>query len=388
MTIVLATLMAFSPFAVDMYLPALPSIAIELGVGQGVVQWSLSAFFLGLGVGQLVWGPLGDHWGRKKPIIAGIALFVGASAGCALATSPEQLAVLRFVQAFGGGAALVLARAIVSDLYDREEAARALSLLMTVMAIAPMIAPVLGGAFLILWSWRSIFWFLMLFGLAAAAGVLTLRESLSPEKRIKGPVWHAFGTYGALLRNRAFLSYTAAGAFQYAGMFAYISGTPFVYIEYFGVEPQSYGFFFAFNVVGIMGTNLLNRRLVPHLGSDGALRLGAAISAVSGIALIICGVTGTLGFIGILVPMFGFVSMLGLVTPNAMAGGMALVPWAGGAASALAGASQFTGGALAGLLVGRFADGTPTPLVIVVGAMGVGCWLSSIAIGRVMRRHG
>ena len=385
LTLVLATLMAFAPFAVDMYLPALPAIAGDLGASQAEVQWSLSAFFLGLGSGQLAWGPLGDRLGRRGPIIAGIVLFVGASVGCALAASAQQLAVFRFLQAFGGGAAPVLARAVVGDLYSKEESARTLSLLMMVMSIAPMVAPVVGGVFLLVWSWRSIFWFLVLFGLVAAGGVLTIKESLPSERRAKGPLWHAFGVYGGLLRSRAFLPYMAAGAFQYAGMFAYISGTPFVYIEYFGVGAQAYGFFFALNVVGIMGVNLLNRRLVPRLGSDSALRLGARISAVSGVVLIVLGATGTFGFVGILVPMFVFVSMLGLVSPNAMAGGMALVPWAGGAASALAGAAQFAGGALAGLLVGRLADGTPVPLVAVVGAMGIGCWLSSLAVGCAAR---
>lgn len=377
LSIVLSALMAFAPFAIDMYLPALPAIGGEFGVPQSSVQWSLSSFLAGFAVGQLLWGPLGDRWGRRGPIFAGIALYVAASIGCALAEDAALLAAWRFAQAIGACAAPVLARAMVRDLYGKEQAARMLSLLMLVMALAPMLAPLIGGQFLVLWGWRSVFWGLGGFGLLAAAGLLTLPETLPKDRRIPAsPAGMVLG-YGHLLRSPAFLSYAASGAFIYGGMFAYISGTPFVYIEHFGVSPQAYGFLFGINAVGMMVTNAANRRLIPRFGADRLLLVGASLAASSGLLLALAAATGALGLPGIVIPILLYVSMMGLVGANAMAGAMSVRPDMAGTASALAGALQFALGAAAGGLVGRLADGTPVPMALVIAVMGIGCALSA-----------
>jgi MFS transporter, DHA1 family, multidrug resistance protein len=388
LSIVLSALMAFAPFAIDMYLPALPAIGDEFGVPQSSVQWSLSSFLAGFGIGQLFWGPVGDRWGRRMPIMAGIALYVAACIGCAMAEDAGRLAVWRFVQAIGACAAPVLARAMVRDLYEKEQAARMLSLLMLVMALAPMLAPLAGGQVLAFWNWRAIFWCLGGLGLLAALGLLSLPETLPRERRVPAsPAGMAAG-YGRLLRSPVFMSYAASGAFIYGGMFAYISGTPFVYIEHFGVSPQVYGFLFGVNAVGMMVTNAANRRLIPVLGSDRILLAGACLSAGFGVLLVLAAATGAFGLAGIAIPILLYVSMMGLVSANAMAGAMSVQPGMAGSASAMAGALQFAFGAVAGTLVGWLADGTPVPMAGVIAVMGIGCAVSTAlpALRRAKRR--
>jgi DHA1 family bicyclomycin/chloramphenicol resistance-like MFS transporter len=382
LAIVLSSLMAFAPLAIDMYLPALPAIGRDLAATPAAVQLSLSSFFLGFGVGQLVWGPLGDRFGRRGPIVAGIALYIVGCVACALTSDADHLVLWRFVQAFGACAAPVLARAMVRDLFPQDQAARMLSLMMLIMGIAPMVAPLLGGQVLLWSGWRVIFWGLAAFGLIVLAGLYTIPESLSADKRRRAGIADMVAGYFRLLGNRAYMAYTLSGAFFTGGMFTYIAATPFVYIEFFGISPQLYGFVFGINVVGMMIFNMVNRRLVLAIGSDRALVIGSLACATFGLTLAALGATGSFGLLGIVVPLFLYLAMMGLVGANAMAGAMSVVPGMAGAASGLAGTVQFGAGAAASALVGWLSDGTPVPMVLVIGVMGVGCALSALALPR------
>jgi DHA1 family bicyclomycin/chloramphenicol resistance-like MFS transporter len=380
LAVVLSSLMAFAPLAIDMYLPALPAIGRDLAAPPAAVQLSLSSFFLGFGIGQLVWGPLGDRFGRRGPIVAGIVLYIVGCVACALTADADHLVLWRFVQAFGACAAPVLARAMVRDLFPQDQAARMLSLMMLIMGIAPMIAPLLGGQVLVWSGWRTIFWGLAVFGLIVLAGLYTIPESLHADKRRRIGIGDMLTGYFRLLGDRAFMAYTLSGAFFTGGMFTYIAATPFVYIEYFGISPQFYGFLFGINVVGMMVFNMVNRRLVLAIGSDRSLVWGALACAGFGLILAVLGATGSFGLLGIVVPLFFYLAMMGLVGANAMAGAMSVVPGMAGAASGLAGTVQFGMGAAASALVGWLSDGTPVPMVLVIGAMAVCCAVSALAL--------
>lgn len=380
LSVVLSTMMAFGPLSIDMYLPALPEIGRDLAASPASVQMSLSGFFLGFGIGQLVWGPLGDRIGRRGPIAAGIALFVVGSVGCALTGDATHLAMWRFVQALGSCAGPVLARAMVRDLYPQDQAARMLSLMMLIMSVAPMAAPLVGGQVLAHFGWRAIFLGLAGFGVLAMAALFTIPESLPASRRSGASIpGMAFG-YVRLLGNRRYLAYSLSGAFFFGGLFAYIAGTPFVYIEHFGVAPELYGLLFGLNVVGMMIFNVVNRRLVQTIGSDRVLRAGAVAGAVFAVVLAVAGVTGTFGLLGIVVPLFAYLSMTGLIAANAMAGAMSVNPAMAGAASGLAGTLQFGVGALTAALIGWLADGTPAPMVLVIGGMGIAAALAALAV--------
>jgi len=334
----LGALMAITPSAVDMYLPALPTIGRAFNATQDQVQLSLSGFFLAFAFGQLAWGPIGDRYGRRGPTLMGIALFAVGSIGCSFARDPIELALWRVVQALGAAAAVVLGRAMVRDVFDRDRSASVMSLMMLVMGAAPMLAPILGSQVLKLFDWRAIFWVLAVLGLVAGLPLLRQPETLPLDRRR-------------------------------SAMFAYISGTPFVYIELYGVAPDTYGLLFALNVVGMMGSNYLNSRLVLSMGSDAALRIGLLASVVCGAVLLVIAATGAFGLAGIVAGLLCMLACMGLIGSNAMAGALADHPQIAGAASALAGFTQFVLGAVSGLMVALLADGTAVPMCATMFAM-------------------
>lgn len=370
----IAILMTFGPTAIDMYLPALTAIGRDFGEPQSRIQWSLSAFFLGFGLGQLLWGALGDQFGRRRPVMAAILLYGIASIGCSLSGDIVQLAGWRFVQAVGACAGPVLARAMIRDRFGQDRAASLLSLMMLIMGIAPMAAPLVGGQILVLANWRTLFWVQAAFGIIAFAGIWSLPETLPRDKRRQTRFASLIEAYALLLGSRRYLGYCLSSAFIYGGMFAYISGTPFVYIEYFGVPPQHYGFLFGLNIFGMIVVNTVNSRIVLRMGTDRVLRLGCALAAVMGLALLFCALTGIGGLVGIAGTLFLFMGMTGMIAANAMAGAMSSFPFIAGSASALTGMVQFAMGAAAGWAVGILADGTPVPLALVICA----CALASI----------
>jgi len=378
----LGVLMCFGPMAIDMYLPALPAIGLAFNVGQDKVQWSLSAFFLGFGVGQIFWGTLADWLGRRRPVAAGILLYGIGCIGCSLTNDIGHLAIWRFVQALGACAGPVLARAMVRDVFGRDRAASVLSLMMLVMGVAPMVAPMIGGHILLIGTWRTIFWVQACFVIIAFAGLVSLPETLPAGRRQPARVGSMAYAYIRLLTDKRYVGYALSSSFIYGGMFAYVSGTPFVYIELFGVRPENYGYLFGVNIIGMIIVNTINSRVVMKFGTDRVLRMGCLLAALTGLVLLGFAVTGLGGLVSIASALGIFMALTGMIAANAMAGGMSILPEIAGSASALTGALQFVFGAIAGSAVGSLANGTAVPLAGVICACAIAATLFNLALVR------
>jgi DHA1 family bicyclomycin/chloramphenicol resistance-like MFS transporter len=375
LAVILGALTAMGPFAIDTYLPALPSIAREFHTSVALVQVSLSLYFVGIAVGQALYGPLSDRIGRKPALYLGLALFIGASLGCALSTSVYLLIGFRFLQALGGCSPLVVPRAIVRDHFDQRDSVRMLSILMLVMGLAPILAPLLGGQLLKHFGWRSIFWFHSTYAVVWLLAVATgLQESLSTSRRRRHRVGVVLSTYIALLRDRAFVSQVLVGSLIFAGLLAYISGSPFVFMELFHVTSERFGLYFGVNAIGIMAASQVNRWLARRTDASVILRWVVPVSLVASVSLLADAVTGFGGFAGILVPLFIYIATHGFVMPNTTAIAMAPHGSVAGSASALLGSVQFILGALAGAILGAASNGTAVPLAAVVAACGAGAF--------------
>ncbi|MEX0958822.1 MAG: Bcr/CflA family multidrug efflux MFS transporter [Burkholderiales bacterium] len=375
-TLVLGALTAFAPMSIDMYLPALPDIGRSLDADAASVQLTLSAFFIGLALGQAVYGPLADRFGRKGPLYFGLVVYIAASIGCALASDIDALIGLRLMQALGGCVGIVVARAVVRDLYGHQESARMFSVLMLVMGVAPILAPLLGGYVLIWFGWRAIFWVLALFGLSCMLAAALILPETRPAHTIKPNLFSAISGYGRLLIDRRFIGYTLAGGLAQAGLFAYISGSPFVFIEVFGVPAHHYGWLFGMNAVGLIGASQVNRRLLARRSPDELLRRANLVNALFGIALAGIAFSGFGGLPMLLVPLFGYITALGFTFPNAAAGALAPFGDRAGSASALLGSVQFTIAAVAGAAVGLLHDDTAVPMAAVIGMCGAAAFAS------------
>lgn len=377
LALILGTLAAFGPLSIDMYLPALPTIAIDFGVTTAAVQQTLSAFFIGLAVGQLFYGPISDRWGRRAPLLFGCAMYTVVSLGCALAPSVTGLMGLRFLQALGSSAGVVIGRSVVRDLFDERESARMYSFLVLVMGIAPITAPLIGGQVLAAFGWRAIFLVLAAFGLLCLLMVwFGLEESLPRAHRSASSLGHVLRGYGGLLADGRFMGFALAGGLASAAMFAYISGSAFVFIELNGVPPAHFGFYFGANAFGLIAVSQLNRRLLERYTSAHLLRLALSITAGAALLLFAATLAGIGGFPLMLVLLFITIASTGMVGPNATALAMAPYGRKAGSASALLGATQFAAGALAGALVGLLANGTALPMTGVIAVCGVGAWLA------------
>lgn len=370
---VLATLMAFGSISTDLYLPAMPAMARDLGARPGQLEFTISGYLVGFSLGQLLWGALSDRIGRRIPVAIGILLFILGSAGCALSQSGTEIIAWRVVQAVGACAGVVLSRAMVRDLYERDRAAQMLSTLIVIMAIAPLVGPLLGGQILTVASWHWIFWLLVVIGGVAFAALFTVPETLTPEHRDPDAVRHAFSRYAALLADRRVLAYAGISGSFYVGAFAFIAGTPFAYISYYHVPPTLYGLLFGASILGIMLVNMANARLVVRFGSYRLLRAGAIAAALSGLLAALAGWTGIGGLAGLAIPIVLFSAVNGLIVANSLAGALAAWPARAGAVSALVGAIQYGSGIIGSALVGLTADGTPWPLGAVMALSGLGC---------------
>jgi DHA1 family bicyclomycin/chloramphenicol resistance-like MFS transporter len=370
-TLILSALVAFAPMSIDMYLPALPALERYFAADTASVQHTLAAFFVGLAIGQLLYGPVADRYGRKPPLYFGLTLYVIASAACALAPGIGSLIVLRFLQALSGCAGMVVARAVVRDLYDRQESARVFSILLMVMGIAPIVAPLAGGYLLAWFGWRSIFWVLALFGVACLIAVKLRLPETTPQDQPRVPLSSALGNYAGLLGDRRYLGYALSGGFGQAGMFAYISGSPFVFIDLYGVPAHYYGWLFGLNATGIIAFTQANRRLLLRYDADRVLDFGNLAGFLMCLLLLAAAVSNAFGLIGILVPLFFVVSLRGLTFPNASAGAMAPFPEKAGSASALLGSVQFAIAAVASAAVGVFHNGTAVPMAGVITLCGL-----------------
>jgi len=376
---VLGSLAAYGPMSIDMYLPGLPSLTAEFATGAAEVQLTLSTFLLGFAVAHLAHGPLSDRFGRRPVLVGGIVIYVVASLGCALASDITALTMLRFVQAVGGAVGPVLSRAIVRDLFERTEAARMLALMMLAMGAAPLLAPSVGGLILIWLGWRAIFVALALFGLITLLLVIfALPETLPAERRTHHDARRMAGDYLTLVKSPRYLGYALSGVLVFAGMFAYISGSPFVFIQVFGVPPEYYGLIFGLNVIGLMSGGYLGSRLVRRLGVDRLLAFATYWAAGIGPVMVAVAAWGDLGIVGVMLPLLLYMCSVSVAGANATAGGLSEFPRIAGTASALIGTLQYAIGAFSGYMVGLLFDGTPVPMaavIAVVAAAGLACRL-------------
>ena len=367
--VILGALTAFAPMSIDMYLPAFPALQAAFGTGPGPIQLTLATFFAAFACGQMFYGPLADRFGRKPPLYAGLLLFIASSIGCAFVTTVEAMLVLRLVQGLGACAGVVVARAMVSDLFAGREAARVFSLLMLVMGAAPVLAPLIGSYVIVWSSWPAIFILLALFGLLCLAAVafrLPETHAAQPDRPL------ALSTLGVdlrqLLGDRRFMGLVLGGAFSIGGMFVYIAGSPFVFIELFGISPEAYGWLFGINALGIIGGSQLNARLVGRFGSERPLVVAACAQGVAGALLVAAALSGIGGMAGIVVPQWLFLACVGFTMPNTVALAMAPHRQRAGTASAALGTLQFGVAAVASTLIGAFHGDSALPMAIVMAA--------------------
>jgi DHA1 family bicyclomycin/chloramphenicol resistance-like MFS transporter len=383
--VVLAGLTAVGPLSIDMYLPALPTLGRAFASPASEVQLTLTAVMIGLAAGQAFAEPLSDALGRRRPLIVGLAAYVVASLLCALTPSIYVLIGARLLQGLAGAVGLVIARAVVRDLFDGADVARFFSWLMLVMGAAPILAPTIGSGILRFSSWRAVFVTLAVYGaLILITTLISLPETLPVERRRSGGIRDVLRTFRYLLRDRRFVGYSLAGAFITGSMFAYIAGSPFVLQNMYGVSPQVYGLIFGANAVGIIAASQLNRRLLGRFDLRSLLVLGLAVSAAGGLALLVVIAIGGIGLVGLLPCLFVVVSMVGIVNPNATALTLADHPEVAGSASGVLGVIQFILGAAIAPLVGIAGTATALPLGLAIAACGA-AGLISLALSRSPR---
>jgi len=384
--IILGAMTSFAPLATDMYLPALPTLQRVFGTSSLAVQATLSAFFAGFAAGQLVFGPITDRFGRRPPLYAGLLLFVAASIGCALAPTVEILTGLRFVQAFGACAGGVISRAMVRDLFDPRESARVYGGLMLVTGLAPMLAPLIGGHLLLFFGWPSIFF--VMAGLALLcllAAHLRLPETHRPETVHTLNVLRIGASYGRLLAHRAYLGFALTSACCMGGVFAYIGGSPFVFIELHHIPSEHFGWIFGANAAGFVVMAQVNGRLVQRFSPETLLRAGTSTQVAAALALLAAAWTDFAGIWGIGLPLFVFIATIGLVLPNAAALAMAPHGANAGLASALLGVLQFGAGGAVVLLVGSLGEGSAMPMAVVMTATALGGFIFCRALALASR---
>ncbi|MFN8470948.1 MAG: Bcr/CflA family multidrug efflux MFS transporter [Anaerolineae bacterium] len=372
LVLIIGGLSAFGPLSIDMYLPALPSLGQDLGGTASVVQLTLTAFMLGLALGQLVAGSLSDLLGRRRPLLVGLVLYTSASLLCVFAPSIGALIALRFVQGASGAAGTVIARAVVRDYFSGNDVARFFGLTMLVNGLAPILAPIIGGQILLFTSWRGVFMLLTVIGTVMLIAVtFGLHESLPKERRRPGGLRSSVAPFRRLALDRVFLGYAFAMGLAFGAMFAYISGSPFVLEDIYGVSPQVFGIFFGINALGIVMVSQVGVRLIERVGPRTLLATGLGVAFTGGVLLLVVVLMGG-GLLGILPALFLVVASIGLISPNATALAMADHPDVAGSASAFLGLLQFVIGALVAPLVGIAGTATALPMAIVIASLTAG----------------
>lgn len=375
LVVVLGALSALGPLAVDMYLPALPWIARDLAVDLGAVQQTLAIFMVGVAIGQAIYGPMADRWGRRAPLLTGMVLFTLATIGCAQAESMPALLGWRLLMALGGSASMVIPRAVVRDLFNEKESARMYALLMLILGVSPILAPSLGGYLLGWTSWRGIFWALV--GVGALSGLAVwawLPESLPAARRSRVGIGDALRNYRRLIEDRRFLGASLVAGFTLGTLFAYLSASAFVFIELHGLTPQRYALVFGFNASGLIGASQLCRWLLERHPARVVLAGALASNAVLALLLIVAGATGWGGLPALITLIFLIMAGCGLIFPNIAALAMAPFGEIAGSASALLGTTQFAVAAASGALVSVLHNGTVGPMTYGVAVCALAGW--------------
>lgn len=363
LVILLGSLTAMGPVAIDMYLASLPNIARSLQATPAAAQATVAAFLAGMALGQLFYGPAADRLGRRGPILLGVGIFLAASVWCALAATVEQLLVARFIQALGACAGGVISRAIVRDLFNHTETARMLSLMMLIMGLAPILAPMLGAVLLGLGGWRLNFWFMVAYGVAiGVAALMRLKETRSEATAIQAAQENPAQSYWALLGQKRLMGYALAGALNGATLFTYIAASPGLIMETYGISAAIFPIIFGLNAFGLIGSGQVNRILLRRLEPDYVLIRASVVAIVIGVVLALAAFTGWGGRWTVLPLIFLLLSSYGFMQGNTMAGALSVDPVRAGSLSALMGAMSFATGAAAASLSAVLHDGTPRPM--------------------------
>jgi DHA1 family bicyclomycin/chloramphenicol resistance-like MFS transporter len=379
--LILGALSAFAPLSIDMYLPALPKLAAEFDSSQSLVQLTLTSCVVGLAVGQLFAGPLSDTLGRRRPLLVGLALFTLLSFACAFAGSVQLLIWLRLAQALAASAGLVIARAMVRDLFSGHAMARFFSVLMLVNGLAPILAPVFGGQLLRFTSWRGVFVVLAGIGvLLLATCAWLLPETLPTEQRSSGRFGATLRTYWSLLRDRGYIGYVLVAALSFAALFTYVSSSSFVLQQVYGLSPQQFSLVFGANSIGIVAFGQLNGRLVGRFEPTQLIKVGLVIAAVSGVTLLAVVLLGA-GLPAVLIPLLFSVSSIGMILPNSATLALTNYPNAAGAASAMLGFGQFLIGGLIAPIVG-LGGASALPMAATIAGMACAALLLGLTYAR------
>lgn len=373
--LMLGLLSAIGPFSIDMYLPGFKAIAVDLQTNIEQIQLSLTSFFIGIASGQIVYGPLLDRFGRKTPLIFGLLVYIGASIGCVFIQSADGLILLRFVQALGSCGGMVASRALVRDYFPASETAKIFSLLMLVIGVSPILAPSMGGYIIDIWGWHYIFVFLTgLSTLILLGAMLILPKSPADPSLSLMPVPILKG-FLRVLKTRQFLIYSLAGGTASSGLYAYLSGSPFVMMEIYGLNEKQYGWSFALIAGGLIASSQINNLMLRKFESGNIAKIALMIQAFSGLIMLILALTNLLNLYAIIFFIFCFLACQGFVFPNTSA--LALNPFtkAAGSASALLGSVQLSIGALASILVSVLHNNTNIPMVSIMATCAIVSYL-------------
>jgi len=367
--LLLGSLTALGPFSIDMYLPGFPAIAKDLHTTVAKVSLSLSGFFIGISVGQLLYGPLLDRFGRKKPLYIGLLVYILASIGCAYASNINSLIILRCVQAIGSCAAAVASIAMVRDLFPVSENAKVFALLMLVVGVSPMVAPTVGGYVTTAFGWHSVFIVLMLLGLVNLfASIFGLPDSYKPDTTISLKPKPILKNFLAVLLEPQFYTYAFTGAVAFSGLFAYVAGSPLLFMDIFAVKEETYGWIFAFLSIGLIGASQVNTILLRKYSSEQLIFAALICQAITGVIFVLGSMNGWFGLPSTIFLLFIFLSCLGIASPNTSA--LSLAPFSknAGSASALMGAVQMGLGTLASIAVSMFDTRSSLPMVAIMAS--------------------
>jgi DHA1 family bicyclomycin/chloramphenicol resistance-like MFS transporter len=377
--VVLGLLAAVGPFAIDMYLPALPTIAADLGATTAATQMTLTAFFVAFGICQIAYGPVSDMIGRKPPLYFGLALFLAGSVGCALAPTIEWLIFFRFVQGLGAASVMVIPRAIIRDLHTGVEATRLMSLVMLVFSVSPILAPLFGSAVIVPFGWRAVFVAVTVASvLSIVLLALFLPETRPPSERVPVSVRGVLAGFAHLLTHGRFLGLTFIGGFGMASFFAFLAGSSFIYIDHFGLTPMQYSFAFSVNAVGFIGASQFAAKLGERFGMQRVVMAAVSVYAFFNLVLFALTLAGVDSLAVLIALLFVANAALGLVIPATMVLSLEEHGPIAGLASSLGGTLQMIAGGLVIVIVSQFFDGTALPMVTAITACAVGAFVLSL----------